>query len=43
VYCAAGGRSGKATALMAKLGFKNIFDYSGGMSDWQAKGKKTVQ
>lgn len=42
VYCAAGSRSARAASQMKQMGFKKIFDYSGGMSDWQAKGKKTV-
>ena len=42
IYCAAGGRSGKAVQQMKDLGFKVIYDYSGGMSDWKAKGKPTV-
>jgi rhodanese-related sulfurtransferase len=43
VYCAAGGRSGQALAQFQQLGFKKVYDYSGGMSEWKAKGKKTVQ
>lgn len=43
VYCAAGGRSPRAVAKMVKMGFKKVYDYSGGMNDWKAKGKKTVQ
>jgi rhodanese-related sulfurtransferase len=43
VYCAAGGRSPKAAAAMTKMGFKNVYNYAGGMNDWKAKGKKTVQ
>ncbi len=43
VYCAAGGRSPRAAAQMAKLGFKTVYDYPGGMNDWLAKGKKTVR
>lgn len=42
VYCAAGGRSPRAAAMMTKMGFKTVYDYSGGMNDWLAKGKKTV-
>ena len=42
VYCAVGGRSPRAAALMVKMGFQKVFDYSGGMNDWKAKGKKTV-
>ena len=42
VYCAAGGRSPRAAAMMTKMGFKTVYDYSGGMNDWLSKGKKTV-
>lgn len=42
VYCAAGGRSPRAAAQLSQLGFKKVYDYAGGMNDWQAKGKKTV-
>lgn len=42
VYCAAGGRSPVAAEMLVKMGFKKVFDYAGGMNDWQAKGKKTV-
>lgn len=40
VYCASGGRSPRAAAQMVKMGFKKVYDYSGGMNDWKAKGKK---
>jgi rhodanese-related sulfurtransferase len=43
VYCAAGGRSPRAAAQLAALGFKKVYDYAGGMNDWLAKGKKTVR
>jgi rhodanese-related sulfurtransferase len=43
VYCASGKRSGKAASIMAYIGFKTIYDYTGGMNDWMAKGKKTVK
>ncbi len=43
VYCAAGGRSPRAAAQLVKMGFKKVYDYAGGMNDWKAKGKKTVQ
>ena len=43
VYCAAGGRSPRAAAMMVKMGFTTVYDYAGGMNDWKAKGKKTVQ
>ena len=43
VYCAAGGRSPRAAGMLGKMGFRQVFDYAGGMTDWKAKGKKTVQ
>ncbi|MFN0016164.1 MAG: rhodanese-like domain-containing protein [Saprospiraceae bacterium] len=42
VYCAAGGRSARAAAQMTEMGFKNVYDYTGGMNDWEDQGKKTV-
>lgn len=43
VYCAAGGRSPRAAQQMKQAGFKTIYDYTGGMNDWQSKGKKTAR
>lgn len=43
VYCAAGSRSPRAAQQMIKMGFKQVYDYSGGMSDWLSKGKKTIR
>ncbi len=41
VYCAAGGRSGRATAALIKMGFKEVIDLDGGITAWKAAGKKT--
>lgn len=38
VYCAAGGRSGKAASLMSEMGFKKVYDLKGGMNAWKAAG-----
>jgi rhodanese-related sulfurtransferase len=38
VYCHSGGRSGEATELMQKKGFKKLLDLKGGFSKWQAQG-----
>lgn len=38
VYCRSGNRSGQATALMAKDGFKSIFNLDGGIINWQSAG-----
>ena len=37
VYCGAGGRSGKTSELLQELGFKEIYDLSGGFSQWEAE------
>lgn len=34
IFCKAGGRSGKAGALMEKMGFATIVDLAGGYSAW---------
>ena len=42
VYCRSGNRSGQATALMAKAGFKSIFNLDGGIINWQNAGNSLV-
>ena len=42
VYCRSGRRSGLATALMAKDGFKSIINLNGGIEAWQSAGNKVV-
>lgn len=39
VYCAKGGRSGKASQKIKSLGFTQIYDLDGGMTQWIAEGK----
>ena len=34
IYCAAGGRSAKAGALMQSLGFKKVYELKGGYRNW---------
>lgn len=43
VYCAVGGRSGKAAQKLNEMGFKIIYDFSGGMTEWKAKKKPIVK
>lgn|GEM_PF-110913 len=38
VYCRSGGRSGEAAAKMCQLGFTEIYDMAGGITEWKAKG-----
>ena len=38
VYCARGGRSGKAASLMKELKFKEVYDMDGGFTAWTALG-----
>lgn len=42
LYCAAGGRSSSAAQELTQMGFKKVYNYTGGMNDWKAKGKPTV-
>jgi rhodanese-related sulfurtransferase len=39
VYCKSGNRSGKAINILAKNNFKNIYDLSGGITNWVNSGK----
>jgi len=43
VYCAVGGRSGKAAATLWQLGFTNVTDLAGGINAWKANSKPVVQ
>ncbi len=42
VYCRSGNRSGQATAIMAKDGFKAIFNLDGGIINWNTSGRALV-
>lgn len=39
VYCKAGGRSARAAKILSKLGFENIVDLDGGVTQWNSEGK----
>ncbi len=43
VYCRSGMRSAEASDIMIELGFKNLYNMTGGILDWQAAGFPTVQ
>jgi len=43
LYCASGGRSGAAVSTVKGLGFKTVYNYTGGMSEWKGRGKPTVK
>jgi len=40
VYCRSGGRSGKATKQMKKMGFTKVYNLVGGIGAWGAAGKE---
>ena len=42
IYCRSGNRSAQATAIMAKDGFKSIFNLDGGINNWQSAGNPVV-
>lgn len=37
VYCRSGSRSGKASRILKKAGFDEVYDLAGGFIRWQAK------
>ena len=43
VYCAVGGRSGKAAQQLQQAGFKTVYNLSGGMQAWQQAGYPTTK
>ncbi|MEQ9405012.1 MAG: rhodanese-like domain-containing protein [Cyclobacteriaceae bacterium] len=43
VYCAAGGRSTGASKVLQDAGFKTIYNYTGGFSDWKSKGEEIIK
>lgn len=40
VYCAAGGRSAKASTIMSEKGFKDVYNLEGGFSQWNGATEK---
>lgn len=43
VYCRSDNRSALAVAQMSQQGFTNLYDLTGGVQQWQAKGLPVVQ
>jgi rhodanese-related sulfurtransferase len=42
VYCRTGVRSRQASDIMVSLGFQNVYNMTGGITDWQAAGFPVV-
>lgn len=37
LYCRSGNRSSRAAELLVRLGFTQVYNYTGGMEEWQEK------
>lgn len=42
VYCHSGNRSGQATAILAELGFTNVYNLHGGLNAWVSAGAPVI-
>lgn len=42
VYCATGGRSAMAAAVLQMMGFKNVISLNGGFTEWAKAGKEVT-
>lgn len=43
VYCRTGARSATASKIMVELGFRHIYNMTGGFTEWQAQGFPVVK
>ncbi len=43
VYCKSGGRSGKASKIMYKMGFPEVYNLDGGITAWQKAGMSVTK
>jgi rhodanese-related sulfurtransferase len=43
VYCKAGGRSASSCEILKQLGFKEVYNLQGGLTDWKKAGKGVVK
>lgn len=41
VYCKKGGRSAKAAEILIEMGFKEVYDLQGGITNWEQNGFET--
>ena len=39
IYCRSGGRSGNTAAILKDLGFKEVYDLKGGITEWEKQNK----
>ena len=37
IYCKSGGRSSQACQIMSQLGFNNVFNLAGGITNWKGE------
>ena len=37
IYCKSGGRSSQACQIMSQLGFNNVFNLVGGITNWKGE------
>ena len=43
VYCQVGGRSARAASMLKEMGFEEVYDLEGGISNWERSGMKVVK
>ena len=43
IYCRSGNRSGKALNIMQELNFREVYNMSGGILEWEAAGLPTTE
>jgi len=43
IYCRSGRRSGNALTIMVELNFREVYNMSGGIIDWEAEGLPTIK
>jgi rhodanese-related sulfurtransferase len=43
VYCKGGGRSSSSCAILKDLGFKEVYNLQGGITDWKKAGRAVIK